>query len=169
MSILDEKEFFRFMLVNIANYQFGLPIGERLFPRNEIYFIFSKFFNRPKQILNSHGEVIATLDNATGTLLLHRAGARILHAETTSPRFRVFVSDESFAFARLGYNVFCKHVTSIDEDLRVGSEVLVVNNNDELAAVGKLMVPASAAKVLKKGVAVKVRWGLTPKTEIKHK
>lgn len=163
MSI-DEKEFFRLMLVNLANYQFGFSVGEKLFPPGGVNFVFSKFFNRPKQILNIHGETIATLDNATGTLLLHRAGARILHAEVMPPRLRVFVNDESYNFARRGRNVFCKHVIKIDESLRVGSEVLVVSCNDELAAVGKLVVPPSAVKVLKRGVAVKVRWGLAPES-----
>lgn len=158
---MDKEEFFRIMLINIANYQFGLPIGEKLFPSNKVSFIFSKFFNRPKQILNLRGETIATLDNATGTLLLHKAGARILHAEVAPPNLRVFVGDESFTFAMRGHNVFCKHVIKVDKNLRVGSEVLVVNNNDELAAVGKLIVPPSAIGVLKKGVAVKVRWGLS--------
>lgn len=161
---MDKKEFFRLMLVNIANYQFGFPVGEKLFPSGEINYVFSKFFNRPKQILNSYGETIATLDNATGTLLLHRAGARVLHAEVMPPSLRVFVNDESFTFARSGRNVFCKHVIRVDENLRVGSEVLVVNSNDELAAVGKLVVPPSAIKTLKRGVAVKVRWGLAPES-----
>ncbi|MGB9758739.1 MAG: PUA domain-containing protein [Thermoproteota archaeon] len=162
MSIIDEKEFFRLMLVNIANYQFGFSVGEKLFPPGEVSFVFSKFFNRPKQILNSCGETIATLDSATGTLLLHRAGARTLHAEVMPPNIRVFVNDESYTFARRGHNVFCRHVIKVDENLRVGSEVLVVNSNDELAAVGKLVVPPSAIGVLKRGVAVKVRWGLAP-------
>jgi predicted RNA-binding protein (TIGR00451 family) len=162
MSIMDKKEFFRLMLVNIANYQFGFSVGEKLFPPDEVSFVFSKFFNRPKQILNSRGEIIATIDNATGTLLLHRAGARVLHAEVTPPYIRVMVNDESYAFAIRGHNVFCRHVIKVDENLRVGSEVLVVSSNDELAAVGKLVVPPSAIKVLKKGVAVKVRWGLAP-------
>jgi 7-cyano-7-deazaguanine tRNA-ribosyltransferase len=159
MNSMSEEDFFRLMLVNIANYQFGFSVGEKLFPPN-VKFVFSKFFNRPKQILNASGETIATLDSSTGTLLLHRAGAKVLHAEVKFPNLRVVVNDESFIFAKKGRNVFCKHVLKVDESLRVSSEVLVVNSNDELAAVGKLVSPSSAVKVLKRGVAVRVRWGV---------
>ena len=61
---MSEEDFFRLMLVNIANYQFGFSVGEKLFPPN-VKFVFSKFFNRPKQILNASGETIATLDSST--------------------------------------------------------------------------------------------------------
>jgi len=159
-TLNKKEEFFRKMLINIANYQFGFDVGEYLFPLGT-RFIVSKYLGRPKQVLDENGAMIATLDTKTGTLHLHKKGAIILHKHVPPPNFRVYVNEESYLYAKKGFNVFCKHVKEIDKGLRVGFEVLVVNQNDELAAVGKLAVPPDAIPFLKRGVAVKVRWGIS--------
>ncbi len=58
-----------------------------------------------------------------------------------------------------GRNVFAKHVVEADKELRPQDEVIVVDEEDNLVAVGKAVLSGEEMKVFKHGVAVKVRKG----------
>ena len=67
-------------------------------------------------------------------------------------------------FIRIGRNVFCKHVIDIDDNLRAYDEIIVVNQENEILAIGKLMIQVPYVRSFKTGVAIKVRKGMvTPK------
>ncbi|MHA1273734.1 MAG: PUA domain-containing protein [Promethearchaeota archaeon] len=76
------------------------------------------------------------------------------------PILRIVVQNDIAEFIAEGRNVFCKHVVDIDENLRPNDEVIIVNENDELLAVGRLKIPVSYIKSFKSGVAVNVRRGI---------
>jgi predicted RNA-binding protein (TIGR00451 family) len=78
----------------------------------------------------------------------------------STPRLRIIVLNEISEFIKKGRNVFCKHVVDIDENLRPLDEVIVVNQNDELLAIGRLKLPISYVKSFSSGVAVNVRKGV---------
>jgi predicted RNA-binding protein (TIGR00451 family) len=63
-------------------------------------------------------------------------------------------------FIKKGRNVFCKHVIDIDNNLRPLDELIVVNEEDELLGIGRLMIPVAYVKVFNIGVAIKVRKGI---------
>ncbi|MEM3606959.1 MAG: PUA domain-containing protein, partial [Candidatus Bathyarchaeia archaeon] len=58
-----------------------------------------------------------------------------------------------------GKNVFAKHIIEVDDALRPQDEVIVVDENDNLVAVGKAVLSGEEMKSFKHGVAIKVRRG----------
>jgi uncharacterized protein with predicted RNA binding PUA domain len=53
--------------------------------------------------------------------------------------------------------VFAKHVKIVDSQLRAGDELLVVDEQDRLLAVGKANLSPNEMLALTRGVAVKTR------------
>ena len=64
-------------------------------------------------------------------------------------------------FNSQGRNVFPQFVKEVDPDLRPGDEVIIVNEDDAVVAVGKLMLAPVEIPFFKGGVAVKVRQGVS--------
>ncbi len=142
----------------IAEYQFGRHAGEALFS-GEIKIVKSKNTGKIRNIIVD-GEHVASMRAEDGFFTLRLAGARRLHERMEYPRLRVVVNDESAEFNRMGKNVFAKFVVDADEFLRPGDEVLVVNENDELLAVGKTLMNRFEMLHFTKGMCVKVREGV---------
>jgi uncharacterized protein with predicted RNA binding PUA domain len=84
-------------------------------------------------------------------------GARRLHALFESPRLRVVASDDAAPFVAKGGNVFAKHVLSVDEEIRAGEEVLVVDSQDRLLATGTSVLAPEEMLQIKRGIAVAAR------------
>lgn len=76
------------------------------------------------------------------------------------PKLRVKVVPGVEDFIKKGGNVFCKHVQSVDPELRPAEEVLVVDEKDRLLAVGRSFFNAPEMLSFKVGVGVKVRHGV---------
>jgi predicted RNA-binding protein (TIGR00451 family) len=81
-------------------------------------------------------------------------------ANTQKPLMRAVVLSEISEFIKKGRSVFCKHVIDVDTHLRALDEVIIVNEDDELLAVGRLMIPVPYIKAFNIGVAIKVRKGI---------
>ena len=77
-----------------------------------------------------------------------------------SPRLRVVVQSDVGEFIRQGRNVFAKHVRKADTEIRPESEVLIVNEEDELLGVGKAVLTGREMTAFKTGAAVKTRHGV---------
>lgn len=141
----------------IADYQFGKGAGKALFP-DSCSFIFSNT-GKIRQIFDG-SKRIATLVPNSGFLTVSIEGAKRLHKFFNFPKLRVVVMDEVSEFVASGKTVFAKHVVAVDENIRAGDEVLVVNTKDRLLATGKALLSAYEMLELKRGVAVKVRQGV---------
>ncbi len=94
-----------------------------------------------------------------GFLTLRPAGARRLMKGIPSPRMRVTIQDDAVEFNKQGKNVFCSFVTDADPDMRLHDEVMVVDKDDKLVAIGRAQLTREEMLCFKKGVAVKVREG----------
>ncbi|MCS7097134.1 MAG: pseudouridine synthase [Candidatus Methanomethylicia archaeon] len=151
------------MLRKIADYQFGEGIGCILFPE-EIEIEKSKRKGKIRHI-KLYGKLIATLRASDGQIALTIYGAKIIKEHTKPPKMRVIVTNEVSSFISEGRNVFAKHVKAADLEVRPGSEVIVVNENDELLAVGKAILSGEEMIMFKKGIAVKVRRGVRENEE----
>jgi uncharacterized protein with predicted RNA binding PUA domain len=92
-------------------------------------------------------------------LALSTPGGQALRAIFKPPRLRVEVVPGVEEFIKNGGNVFCKHVQSVDPELRPAEEVLVVDTKDRLLAVGRSFFNAEEMLSFKIGIAVKVRHG----------
>jgi predicted RNA-binding protein (TIGR00451 family) len=144
----------------ISDYQFGKQITDVLFKNiQNIRLERSRSTNKIRYI--SHNDnLILTLRPNNGFFTLSLYSANIIIQNCVSPKMRVIVLNEISEFIEKGRNVFCKHVVELDEDLRPLDEVIVVNQNDKLLAIGRLKLPVSYVKSFSRGVAVNVRKGI---------
>jgi len=141
---------------SIANYQFGKNVGEILFPKDSVI-IKSKNTGKIKYIYYNN-KLLATLRAKDGLLALTLNGAeRILKAKNLY--CKVKVKKEVAKYIAEGKNVFAKHVIEADEELRPQDEVIVVDEDGNLIAVGKAALSGEEMKTFKIGVAVKIRKG----------
>jgi uncharacterized protein with predicted RNA binding PUA domain len=138
----------------IADYQFGRGAGDALFPDDTTYSL-SK--TRRLRYLYSGEERIVTVRASDNLLTLSMLGARRLHALFQNPRLRVVASDDAAPFIAKGGNLFAKHVVSVDEEIRAGEEVLVVDCQDRLLATGTTMLAPEEMLQIKRGLAVQTR------------
>ncbi|MBN2154825.1 MAG: pseudouridine synthase [Candidatus Lokiarchaeota archaeon] len=145
-------------ILSILHFQFGTDIFNGILTESRIDIDFSRNTGNIKYIyLDS--ERIFSYKPTVGLFSLSIEGARLLHTHTTSPHHRVIIQTEVEEFIREGKSVFAQHIVGIDETLRIGSEVLIVNEYDQLIAIGKLNVPPTYVG-LSVGQAVNVRKGI---------
>ncbi|MCP8321774.1 MAG: queuine tRNA-ribosyltransferase, partial [archaeon] len=104
-------------------------------------------------------KLIATF-RSDGSIALTIHGAELL---VKNPRFAencVVVKDEARSFISIGRSVFAKHIVSCGDRIKPKSEVVVVDTNGNVLAVGKSLLSAKMMRSFKSGVAVKVRKGI---------
>jgi len=145
-------------LVGVGNYQFGKGVGESLFKRG-IEVTCSKRTGRIRHIF-SEGKLIATLRPKDGYLALTPHGALMLLRKVKDPPNLVLVRNEVADFIKAGGDVFAKHVVRSDENLRPAEEVIVVDENQQLLAVGRAILSGVDMKHFKRGIAVRTRRGV---------
>ncbi|MFX0067866.1 MAG: PUA domain-containing protein [Promethearchaeota archaeon] len=142
----------------VANYQFGPKIGRFLFPK-DLTITKSPRTRRIRHIYVEN-ELVATLRPTDGYLALTLAGARRIKKCAPKPRFRVVIRSDVAKFISEGRNVFAKHVVEADPEIRPAAEVIVVDEKDEILAVGKALLNGEEMIAFERGVAVKVRKGI---------
>jgi len=142
----------------IADYQFGRNAGSILFP-DSCQFIISPKTGKVRQVV-LNGKRIATVKPDSGLLSLSIEGARLLKDHFEYPSLRVAVDSRVGEFIAGGKSVFAKHVVDVDDRIRAGDEVIVVDEGDELLATGKALLSAFEMLEFKRGVAVSVRQGV---------
>lgn len=144
---------------SIANYQFGKGAGIALFPEN-VEIKRSKTTGKIRFVF-LRKKLIATLRAGDGMVALTLTGAKRLLNAFSIPKFRVVVKNEVASFIADGRNVFAKHVVKADPEIRPYEEVVVTMGNDRVLAVGKALLTGEEMLLFRRGVAVKVRKGLT--------
>lgn len=107
--------------------------------------------------LYSGRERIATVRASDNLLTLSMLGARRLHAAFAHPRLRVVASDDAAPFVARGGNLFAKHVLDVDQEIRAGEEVLVVDSSGSLLATGTAVLAPEEMLQIKRGLAVQTR------------
>jgi predicted RNA-binding protein (TIGR00451 family) len=162
-TTLSKSELFAH-LTGIFSYQFGptiVPFFEKHF--DNLKFVYSRKTGKIKQI-EFQSQIFANYKPTTGTFSLSIAGGKYILPLIPSPKARVIVRTDVGEFISQGKSVFTKHVVTVDPDLRVGDEVFVVDEADQLLAIGKLNVPVPYISQLDSGMAVRVRHGLQKAT-----
>ncbi len=144
----------------IADYQFWRRVGQVLFPDN-VEIIFSRRTGRVRHIYLD-GELLATLRPTDGLFSLTVAGGqRIMQVKPC--QLWVRVQDEVADFIAKGKSVFAKHVVDCDEEIRPEEEVVVINSQNEVLAVGRAVLTGEEMQAFRHGVAVRVRRGAREK------
>ncbi|MFX1280147.1 MAG: PUA domain-containing protein [Promethearchaeota archaeon] len=144
----------------ISDYQFGKDVTDILFDDlQNIHLERSRTTNKIRYIYHNDS-LMLTLRPTNGFFTLSLYSANRIIKNCTIPKLRVIVLTEISEFIKKGRNVFCKHVVDVDQNLRPLDEVIVVDQNDKLLAVGRLMLPVSYVKSFSSGIAVNVRKGV---------
>ena len=147
---------------SIADYKFGRGVGNKLFP-SEVKIGYSKRTGKVRHIYLGE-ELLATLRPTTGLFVLTLAGAKRMAHEVEPLRLWVRIQDDVEPFVAKGRTTFAKHVVDADEKIRPQEEVIVVNEKNEVVAVGRALLSGKEMKAFNRGVAVRVRRGVAEKS-----
>lgn len=141
----------------VANYQFEASVGSVLFP-DGVELVYSRKTGRIRRVY-FEGRLLATLRPRDGLFSLTIFGVERLKPVLELLKRRVVVRKDMEEFVRRGQNVFARHVVEADEEIRPGSEAIVVGENGEVLAVGRAVLSGAEMLAFKRGIAVKVRKG----------
>ncbi len=147
---------------NIADYQFGKGVGNKLFP-NQIKIVYSKGTGKIRHLYLGE-ELLATLRPTTGLFVLTLAGAKRMVRKVKPLRLWVKIQDDVASFVAKGRSVFAKHVVDADSEIRPQEEVIVVNSKNEVLAIGRALLSGKEMKAFSRGIAVRVRRGVAEKS-----
>ncbi len=142
---------------SIADYQFGKGVGAHLFPDN-IEIQYSPRTGRIR-FINLNRERLATLRPTDGVLSLSLVAAQTMALKTPFAKCFVSVKTEVSKFIAAGGDVFAVHIVKVDTDVGAKDEVIVLDEEGQVLAVGRTILSSEEMKAFKTGVAVKVRHG----------
>jgi 7-cyano-7-deazaguanine tRNA-ribosyltransferase len=147
---------------SVADYQFGRGMSKSFFPNN-VRIVHSKRTGKIRHIYLGE-ELLATLRPTTGLFVLTIAGAKRIVGKVKPLRLWVRIQDEAESFVAKGRSVFAKHVVDADLEIRPQEEVIIVNGEDMVVAVGRALLSGKEMKAFRRGVAVRVRRGVAEKS-----
>jgi predicted RNA-binding protein (TIGR00451 family) len=142
---------------SIADYQFGKGVGAKLFPDN-VEITYSKTTGRIRYV-HLKGERLVTLRPTDGLFSLSITAARILAENRGFAHCFVTVQQDVSTVIIEGHDVFAAHVVEADSVIHAKDEVIVVDEADQVLAVGRAVLSSAEMQAFKTGVAVKVRRG----------
>lgn len=99
------------------------------------------------------GELILTMRPGDGLFAITPRAGEIIVKATKPPDFRVIVR----RCADIRGSVLVKDLVAMDPNLRVGDEVVIVDEHDNLIGVGKLRIPYYMLSGLNRGEVARVR------------
>lgn len=142
----------------VASYQLGRGVGEALFKRG-VMIVHSRRTGRIRHIYSDR-KLLATLRANDGMLALAIEGGKLL---MKSRRFKnvVKVQTDVSDFIKNGRNVFAKHVVQANPAIRPEDEVIVIDEKGGLLATGRAFLSGEEMLSFKRGVAVRVRHGIS--------
>lgn len=140
---------------------FGKGVSNVL-PR-ELSFSYSRKTGRIKSF-GINNQLIGTL-RSDGGIALTIFGASILSGNTSFKQNCMIPIEEALPFVSEGRSLFCKHVEWFGSNINIGSEVVVIDKNDVVLAVGRSVVSQSQLLGRIGDVAVRVREGIKSRGE----
>lgn len=144
-------------LRSIADYQFGKGVGAKLFPES-VEIVYSKATGRIRYV-NLNGKRLATLRPMDGLLSLSITAAKLIVENAAFARCLVTVRRDVAEFIASGGDVFAAHIVRVDDAIHAKDEVIVVDEDNRVLAVGRALLSSAEMRAFKTGVAVKVRHG----------
>ncbi|HWS20931.1 MAG TPA: PUA domain-containing protein [Nitrososphaera sp.] len=140
----------------------------------DIQFDFSRRTGRIKNF-SIDGRLAVTLRTDGGLALTIMGAQYLLENSKQFWENCIMPVQEAVPFVSEGRSLFCKHVKWCGSNIKVGSDVAVIDGNSEgggsdnssrrVIAVGIAMFSSRLMKQYQKGVAVKVRQGIKGRTE----
>jgi conserved protein with predicted RNA binding PUA domain len=142
---------------SIADYQFGRGVGTKLFPE-EITIQLSPRTGRIRYI-NLDGERLATLRPTDGLLSLSIKAAETMAKDIPEAKCFVTVKNEVASYIAKGGDVFAVHVIKVDDEVGAKDEVIAIDEDHQVLAVGRTLLSSGEIRAFKTGAAVKTRHG----------
>jgi uncharacterized protein with predicted RNA binding PUA domain len=142
---------------SIADFQFGKGVGVKLFPDN-IQIQLSPRTGRIRYI-NLDNHRLATLRPTDGLLSLSIKAAKFMIENIPEAKYTVTVLNAVSKYIAAGGDVFAVHVVKVDHEVRAKDEVIAIDEDRHVLAVGRAVLSSSEMLAFKTGVAVKVRHG----------
>jgi conserved protein with predicted RNA binding PUA domain len=142
---------------SIADYQFGKGVGTKLFPE-DITIQLSPRTGRIRYI-NLDGERLATLRPTDGLLSLSIKAAETMAKDIPEAKCFVTVKNEVASYIAKGGDVFAVHVVKVDDEVGAKDEVIAIDEDRNLLAVGRTLLSSGEIRAFKTGAAVKTRHG----------
>ena len=141
----------------IADYQFGSGSGEALFPEDMTV----ERSRRTGKIrfVKVDERLLAALRPTDGVFTLSIYGAERLISGSCASGYVVTVLDDVAEVIAEGKNVFAKHVVNAGEEIRPGDEVIIVDSEKKVLAVGRALLSREEMLAFSVGVAVRTRRG----------
>jgi uncharacterized protein with predicted RNA binding PUA domain len=146
---------------SIADYQFGKNVGKKLFPEN-VTVELSKRTGRIR-FINLEGERLATLRPTDGLFSLSIKAAKHIVENIPEAKGLITLKNDVAQYIAAGGDVFAVHVVQVDDEIRAKDEVIIIDENKQILAVGRTALSAPEIRAFKTGVAVKVRHGINSK------
>lgn len=154
MQILENQ---KAKVRTIADYQFSKGVGAQLFP-DDIEIQLSPRTGRIRYI-NRNGERLATLRPTDGLLSLSIKAAQTITEQIPQAKCFVTVKNDVAPYIARGGDVFAVHVVAVDDEIRAKDEVIAVDEDRHVLAVGRTVLSADEIRAFKTGIAVKTRHG----------
>jgi len=142
---------------SIADYQFGKGIGTKLFPEN-IKIQLSPRTGRIRYI-SLDDQRLATLRPTDGLLSLSIKAAKFMTEHIAEAQCFVTVQNTVSKYIAAGGDVFAVHVVNVNPEVGAKDEVIAIDEDRNVLAVGRAELSSSEMLAFKTGVAVKVRHG----------
>ena len=139
----------------VSDMQFGKGAGNALFS-GTIKIIKSKKTAKIRNIY-CDGKHILSMRASDGLFTLKSEGAKLLQKSFKCPNLRVIVENDAVPFIKDGKSVFAKFVKDCDPELRPSDECLIVDDKDNLLAVGRCLLNKQEMLSFNYGMAVKTR------------
>ena len=139
----------------VSDMQFGKDASKALFGR-KIDIVKSKKTDKIRNIYSDRKHVLS-MRAGDGLFTLKMGGAKLLHKSFKYPKSRVVVEKDAVPFVKEGKSVFAKFVKDCDPDLRPFDECLIVDEKDNLLAVGRALLNRNEMLSFEYGMAVKNR------------
>jgi 7-cyano-7-deazaguanine tRNA-ribosyltransferase len=143
----------------VADMQFCKGAGNALL-RGKVKIVKSKKTGKIRNVYCDSKHVLSMRAN-DGMFTLKLDGAKILHKNFKQPYLRVEVKKDAVDFVKEGKSVFAKFVEDCDPELRPMDECLIVDEKDNLLAVGRCIMNREEMLSFSYGMAVKIRENLT--------
>lgn len=139
----------------VSDMQFGKDASKALF-NGKIKIVKSKKTGKIRNIY-CDGNHILSMRASDGMFTLKIGGASLLHDFFKYPKLRVVVREDAVPFIKEGKSVFAKFVEDCDSALIPLDECLIVDEKDNLLAVGRCLLNKSEMLSFNYGIAVKTR------------
>jgi 7-cyano-7-deazaguanine tRNA-ribosyltransferase len=144
----------------IADHQLGAPAGDALLA-GALTFVRSPNNRRVRNVL-ADGRHVASLRAEDGLFSLRWAGAQRIHDRLAAPGMRIQVDTDAGPFVREGKNVIAKTVRDMDPALRPGDDAIVVDQQDALVGIAKVLLAPHEFKSVPRGIAARTTEGHPP-------